>query len=104
VFLTAPSWEGRHSMLYDIDSRNAVRKLVADLPVPDLGFVIQNDGKPRFAYGADENAEALLMRYDDAGKRWEKDRRIWAALRAAGLSAPTTARCTSPFEGRRPDR
>jgi dienelactone hydrolase len=71
-FLTAHAWEGSHSMLYDIDSRNAVRNLVADLPVPDMGFVIQNNGQPRFGYGADENAEALLMRYDDAGKRWQK--------------------------------
>lgn len=72
LFLAAHAWEGQHSMLYDVDSRSAVRTLAADLPVPDLGFVIQNNGQPRFAYGADENALTLLMRYDDAGKRWEK--------------------------------
>jgi dipeptidyl aminopeptidase/acylaminoacyl peptidase len=72
LFLTAHAWEGSHSMLYDVDSRSAVRTLAADLPTPDLGFVIQNSGQPRFAYGANENAEALLMRYDDATKRWQK--------------------------------
>ncbi|MFC5548558.1 alpha/beta hydrolase family protein [Massilia aerilata] len=72
LFLTAHPWEGSHSMLYDVDSRSAVRTLVADLSAPDLGFVIQNSGQPRYAYGADENAEVLLMRYDDAGKRWQK--------------------------------
>jgi dienelactone hydrolase len=72
LFLTAHAWEGSNSLLYDVDSRTAVRTLVAKLPTSDLGFVIQNNGLPRYAYGANDNAEALLMRYDDATKRWQK--------------------------------
>ncbi len=72
LFIAAHAWEGKHSLLYDVDSRSAVRSLVADLPLPDLSFVIQNNGVPRFAYGADDSAERVLMRYDDDGKRWRK--------------------------------
>ena len=94
LFLAAHAWEGQHSMLYDVDSRSAVRTLAADLPVPDLDFVIQNNGQPRFAYGADENALTLLMRYDDAsaGKSWARSS---AATTRRWPSAPTTVRCTS---------
>ena len=72
LFLTSHSWEGSHSMLYDIDSRSAARTLVADLAVPDMGFVMRHDGQARFAYGADDQAYALLMRYDDTAKTWQK--------------------------------
>jgi dienelactone hydrolase len=72
VFITAHHWEGRHSMLYDMDSRTGVRALVADIDSPDLGFIIQNDGKPRYAYGADDRSDALLLRYDDASGSWKK--------------------------------
>lgn len=71
VFLTVHGWEGRHSLLYDVDSRSAVRTLVADVAAPDMAFVIDHKGQPRFAYGDDDAAYELLMRYDDAAKRWQ---------------------------------
>lgn len=67
IYLASHPWEGSHSLLYDIDTRSAVRKLMADLPYPDLDFLISSDGKPLFAYGHDDEAQALLFRYDAAG-------------------------------------
>lgn len=72
LFLTEHSWRGSHSMLYDIDSRNANRKLLADLPAPDLGFVMQQNGTPRFGVGIGEDTHALIYRYNDATASWEK--------------------------------
>ncbi|MDB5962312.1 MAG: hypothetical protein JWP59_3606, partial [Massilia sp.] len=71
-YLAAHSWEGSHSMLYDIDSLGAIRKLLADLPSKRLDFVMQNDGTPRFAYGVGEDSYALLYRYNNVSTSWEK--------------------------------
>lgn len=72
LFVSSHLWEGKHSQLYDIDSRTAVRTLLADVPYTDMQFVMQESGKARFAYGADNDADALLLRRDDASGRWEK--------------------------------
>lgn len=72
LFLTSHAWEGNHSLLYDIDSAKATRKLLADLPMPDLEFVLQQNGKPRFASGVDEQSHAVLFRLDDASGRWNR--------------------------------
>jgi len=72
LWVSSHMWEGKRSQLYDIDSRSAVRALVADLPYADMQFVLQGSGKPRFAYGTDDDADALMLRRDDATGRWEK--------------------------------
>lgn len=72
VFLTAHEWEGSHTMLYDIDSLSGIRKLSAELPEPDLRFLIQHNGKPRFAVGTGEDTHATLYRYNDQKADWEK--------------------------------
>jgi dipeptidyl aminopeptidase/acylaminoacyl peptidase len=72
IYVASHLWEGSHSLLYDIDSRNAVRKMMADLPYPDLDFLIRNDGKVRYAFGHDEHYEALLFRHDEASGNWAK--------------------------------
>jgi dipeptidyl aminopeptidase/acylaminoacyl peptidase len=72
LFLTSHAWEGNHSFLYDIDSARATRKLIADLPMPDLEFVLQQDGTPRFASGVDEQSNAVVFRLDDASGRWNR--------------------------------
>lgn len=71
-YLTANPWRDKHSMLYDIDSARAIRKLLADLPEADLSFVQQHDGKPRFGYGISEDTHAALYRFSDASGNWEK--------------------------------
>lgn len=71
-FLTSNPWREKHSMLYDIDSTRAIRKLLADLPEADLSFVQQHDGKPRFGFGLSENTHPTLYRFSDANASWEK--------------------------------
>jgi dipeptidyl aminopeptidase/acylaminoacyl peptidase len=65
-------WDGNRSQLYDVNSANAVRKLVADIPAKGLDFVVQNNGKPRFAYGVDDDYEAILFRLDDGSGDWSR--------------------------------
>jgi dipeptidyl aminopeptidase/acylaminoacyl peptidase len=71
-YLASHAWEGTHSMLYDIDSVSAVRKLLADLPLPDLDFVMQRNGMPRFSHGTGEDSYAVLFRYNDKTDGWDK--------------------------------
>jgi hypothetical protein len=73
----APVGMGPHSLLYDIDSRNAVRKLMADLPNPDLGFLIQHDGKPRLPTARRSNYAAAVPPSDE-------DRRLGQAADGHG--------------------
>jgi dipeptidyl aminopeptidase/acylaminoacyl peptidase len=72
VLVGSYDWKGSHSMLYDINSNNAVRKLIADIPEKDLSFIVQNNGKPRFAYGWDEKTRTVLYRLDDASGEWRR--------------------------------
>lgn len=72
IFLSSHIWSGGHSMLYDIDSVSASRRLMADIPAKYMDFVIQNDGKPRFASGTGDDGFALHYRYNDASDNWEK--------------------------------
>ena len=72
IYVASHPWEGSHSLLYDIDSNSAVRKLMADLPHPDLNFLIRHDGKVRYAFGHDEHQQALLFRQDEASGNWTK--------------------------------
>jgi dienelactone hydrolase len=81
IYLASHPWKGAHSLLYDIDSEKASRRLLADLPNPDLNFLIQTDGKMGYAFGHDEHYEALLFRHDEASGNWTKlsglGRRYW---------------------------
>lgn len=72
LLLTSHAWKGNHSLLYDIDSTSAIRALLADLPAPDLGFVMQENGTPRFAHGTGEDSYAILFRHNDSTSDWEK--------------------------------
>jgi dipeptidyl aminopeptidase/acylaminoacyl peptidase len=72
LYLSSHPWEGSHSLLYDIDSRNASRKLLANLSYPDLDFLIDNEGRMRYASGHDEHYEAMLFRHDAASGNWTK--------------------------------
>jgi dipeptidyl aminopeptidase/acylaminoacyl peptidase len=40
--------------------------------MPDLEFVLQQDGTPRFASGVDEQSNAVVFRLDDAGGGWNR--------------------------------
>lgn len=71
VLVASHLWDGHHSMLYDINSINSGRKLLADIPMKGFGFVIQKDGKPRFAYGRDDEDKPVLFRRDDTSDDWK---------------------------------
>ena len=74
VFLGTHLWDGSRSMLYDIDSANSIRKLLADIPMKDMDFLFQNNAKPRFAYGDDDDNHPVLFRLDDASGEWRAGR------------------------------
>jgi dipeptidyl aminopeptidase/acylaminoacyl peptidase len=86
-FLASHSWEGGRSMLYDIDAKNATRKLLADLPERYLSFVLQGDGKPRFGVGSDDDNEQVLYRYNENGDNWSKVDFVGTHLAPAMFSA-----------------
>jgi len=72
VFVTSRSWQGKTTMLYDIDSTRATRKLLANVPEQDLTFVLQKNGLPRFAFGTDQQSYGVEYRFDEASGRWNK--------------------------------
>lgn len=72
VFITSHAWEGKNTLLFDVDSARATRAIVADVPMTDMGFILQRSGKPRFATGVDETSHAVQFRFDDASGRWNK--------------------------------
>jgi dipeptidyl aminopeptidase/acylaminoacyl peptidase len=84
VLVGTYEWEGSHSMLYDVNTLSSVRKLVANIPEKHLRFLVQNNGAPRFAYGADDNADNVLYRRDDASGEW----RLVANSQQAGYFHP----------------
>jgi dienelactone hydrolase len=70
VFLGTHLWDGNSSQLYDVNTTNAARKLVAEIPVKQMRFVFQNDATARFATGEDDDNEPVLYRRDDASGQW----------------------------------
>jgi dipeptidyl aminopeptidase/acylaminoacyl peptidase len=72
VFISSQLWRVDRSQLYDIDSNSSIRKLVGDIPMPDLHFVVQPDGKPRFATGTNDHNEYVLYRKNDATGDWDQ--------------------------------
>jgi len=72
LFVTSRSWRGKSTMLYDIDSVRATRKLIASVPEQDMTFVLQKSGLPRFAFGTDQQSHGVEYRFDDASGRWNK--------------------------------
>jgi dipeptidyl aminopeptidase/acylaminoacyl peptidase len=63
-------WNADRSMLYDINTRTAIRKLVASIGARGLDFLVQNDRTPRFAFGVDDKADPTMYRLDDATGEW----------------------------------
>lgn len=72
VFVSSQLWEGDRTQLYDINTQNNARKLIADLPMKELNFLIQHDGKPRFAFGYDADLHAIVFRNDEAKGAWDR--------------------------------
>lgn len=60
----------RTSRLYDIDTLTTGRRTVAEINQPGFRFVVEASGKPRFAYGFDDDAEFAVFRRDDGKGEW----------------------------------
>ncbi len=59
------------SMLYDVDSLRGERKLLASIKNPNVSFIQQRDGTPRFAVGGDRfKNQAILYLRDDKTDSW----------------------------------
>ena len=71
-FLNENLWSqsSERSRLYDIDGNNGTRKLVTEIPRRGFRFLLQHDGKPRFAYGTDEAYADAVYRLDDSKGEW----------------------------------
>jgi dipeptidyl aminopeptidase/acylaminoacyl peptidase len=69
-YLRQLSLDARSSRLYDVDSEKVSFHLVADIDRPDLDFVLDHAGVPRFAIGSDIDDKPLL--YQSAGNNvWQ---------------------------------
>ena len=58
------------SQLYDVDAARSTARLVADIPVKDLSFVLDRAGVPRYALGSDDDDNYLLYMADASGQDW----------------------------------
>ena len=61
----AATTSARTSRLYDIDTVTAGRRTVTEIDQPGFRFLVDSDGKPRFAVGADDDAEYAVFKLDD---------------------------------------
>lgn len=65
------SRDAQRSQLYDVDAGSVTAKLVADIGVKDLRFLLDPQGMPRFASGTDDNDLPLLFIADTQGRNWQ---------------------------------
>ena len=65
------SFNSARSMLYDMDAGRGTHRLVADIGVKDLAFVLDPSGIPRFAYGDTDYDTYVLYQADAQGNHWQ---------------------------------
>jgi len=63
--------EGWGSVLFSVDSVTGERKQIATVPLPGLGFLMQSDGSPRYAFGTNADNSWLLFRRDAGDSAWK---------------------------------
>ncbi len=59
------------SMLYDMDAERGGHRLVADIGVEDMAFVLDPRGIPRFAFGTTDDDTYILYRANAEGRDWQ---------------------------------
>ena len=73
-FMAEYLWNDRvkvqQTQLYSINASGGARKLLAEVPVENAGFLVQRDGTPRYAYVADDQSMLQVLQYDDATRNW----------------------------------
>ena len=70
-YLRRLSMSTRRSQLYDVDTEKGTARRVADIPVRDLSFILDNHGVPRYAHGTDDHDNHLLYLADSQGQNWQ---------------------------------
>jgi dipeptidyl aminopeptidase/acylaminoacyl peptidase len=86
AMVTSRLWDTERTLLYDIDTRNGTRRLAAELSAGGMAFLIQHDGKPRFAYGTDEENYTQVFRRNDTTGAWDKLANIGHRYNLVGFS------------------
>ncbi|WEN16320.1 prolyl oligopeptidase family serine peptidase [Rhodanobacter sp. AS-Z3] len=70
-YLTTYSWDSNdYSTLYDVDTSKNSRRLVGQIKVPGMQFMIGADGKAHYAYGQTDDWEYVV--YRQQGNSWMK--------------------------------
>jgi dienelactone hydrolase len=72
LLLTEHLWgvKEQNSLLLDIDSTSAKRHLVTSIDKQGFDFLMQRDGKPRYAYGTDLDSEPAVFEYVEETGTW----------------------------------
>jgi dipeptidyl aminopeptidase/acylaminoacyl peptidase len=70
-YMMAEPWDNRgHYSLYDVDATTSSRKLIGDIGVSGMNFMIGADGLAHFAYGDDDSYDYVV--YHREGSGWSK--------------------------------
>ena len=68
-----PQGNNEMSTLYDAHATSADRRLIALIKHPELGFLVQHDGTPRFASGRERSRDTqVLFKRDSKDDTWRK--------------------------------
>ncbi|MBE1160472.1 S9 family peptidase [Dyella acidiphila] len=68
-YMQAYDWRDQdNTWLYDVDAMSGTRHLISQIGVKDLRFVIDPDGKPRYAYGYDKQHKFTV--YQQLSNGW----------------------------------
>jgi dienelactone hydrolase len=70
-YMMAEPWDNRgHYSLYNVDAVTSSRKLIGDIGVSGMNFMIGADGLAHFAYGDDDNYDYVVYHRESNG--WSK--------------------------------
>lgn len=70
-YMAVTSWSSENSSsLYDVDASANTRHLVADIGVGNMSFLVGDDGRPRYAYGRNDNYDYVV--YHRENDRWQQ--------------------------------
>lgn len=69
-YMSTILWDREVTSLFYVNAKNANRKLITTIDLPDATFVLQKNGTPRFAYGSNKENYTQLFKYDDKGDKW----------------------------------
>ncbi|SFS06060.1 Dipeptidyl aminopeptidase/acylaminoacyl peptidase [Dyella sp. OK004] len=63
VYMETESWDNKgHYALYDVDAVKNARRLIGDISVSGMSFMVGNDGEVHYAYGSNDNFDFVAYR------------------------------------------